>query len=194
MTLKYVTVDEFKTYPSGIKITIGPDKCFVDETAVGLYLEVVESLVEQFIGRSLVYQEYTENFIGNNSDLYFPINKPIDTITSLKEYTLYGNTLTEIELDSYNNTEYSVYYYYEYNNDSKYELVYKAGYSTIPLDFKHAIYMQATRMLERDAAGIISSESYMNQKNAYREPDPSSGLYPEVMMLLRPYKNYIYTQ
>jgi len=199
MVLKYTNIQDFLNYPTmGIKIAVGPDKCFKNNDQVTGFLEAIESRVENYIGTSLIEGTYTERFVGKDyTELFYPIYTPVKQLNSyiIREVSTGEDVTSNFESTYFTTTDRIIYNMYSYSSNYEYELEYEAGVPLAEIDpiFIRAIYLQASYELQRVSAGIIEQESYMNQKNVYRQMCVS-GFYEEIESILESYRTFNHWQ
>lgn len=141
-------------------------------------IDVAQSLVDNYIGRTFCPQTYEEIFTGDDSTTYFTDNKNIlgisgITFLDVRNYASFNsnNVLT----GTLNPTDYKISdsklglirMLSNYNNgllhmrrgfsrDYEYSLIYRAGYETIPNDVKTAMYILVTSLSLAIDTGQIS--------------------------------------
>lgn len=128
-----ITLQEYKDYA---KIT---------QTELDSFLEIMaeeaESIVESYLGRKLVADDYTDYYDGTNSNYLIVDNYPINSITSIYKYE--DGVYQELDLSEYNYRTFGhkiiIDDYIFEEGVGNYKVVYNGGWESLPKDIELAL-------------------------------------------------------
>lgn len=166
----------------------------------GLYLdELINSasqVIEKICHHVLVSADYTEYYDGSDS-MYLRLRQyPVSTFTSLKAWDYQAQKTIQ---DYTNNTDYEVYLDsgiicksgYFSTGIKNYQVIYTAGYTTIPSDLKQACKNLCQYLDNSASRSGIKSESIGRYSVTFSDIGGVTvmGVYvpPEIMTMLQPY-------
>lgn len=151
MAVDLITKAEYKAYASISSTT--------QDTTIDSLIPKVSSLVKSICRRTFVDYVTTNKveYFQESGDTYIPQESPIISVISLEYSSDYGQTYTNL-------TEYTDFAYSRKDDTIKsiganfvdtingYRLTYKAGYATLPEDFKLAVFDLVTYYLRNDSS------------------------------------------
>lgn len=182
MARQYITADEFKDKPLGIALRQ------YSSDQLQSFIEIATEQVETYTERILASTTYTETFVGDGSSTYLTTQYPLISVTSISQTTISTSPVTTTvtpstlvrttETDKYGkiligpSSEIT-----SFSPDSKYTIVYTAGYATLPPAIKHATALFVSELVKPDYGGAqdttpeiipISSQQIADLLSIYR--------------------------
>lgn len=175
----------------------------VEKANVEFLVNSTNDKIVKYINRNLLQTTYTEVLDSSGSDIIFPKEYPINSVTSIKFSSVNSGFATAQALDSdYYGIRDSEHIYLiispNWVGRGKVQLVYNAGYALadIPSDLKYALVLQykMDRKLmnvgEQTADSSIyeSGSSKMGESFSANKTFKDSGFAKEVLQILDTYK------
>lgn len=162
MARKYITAAEFKDKPLGIAL-----RQYSSDQLDSL-IEIATEQVESYCERIFEQTTYTETFVGDGSSTYLTLQYPLSSITSLSQTTIATTPVTTTvtpntivrttETDKFGKVLLGPASEVEiFSPDSKYTIVYTAGYATLPPAIKHATALFVSELVKPDYGGAQDS-------------------------------------
>jgi len=136
---EYCTIEDIEIYLgidiTSIDITNDPSCTNDDYDKYSFLISAVSKEIENICQRVLLAADYTQVLDANGSNSIFLSNYPIQSITSIKYGSPFDSTRSEItEYISYSDTA-QISFAGEFpESPQMFEVVYNAGFSTVPLD------------------------------------------------------------
>lgn len=163
------------------------------DTLFGTLVTYASMIIENYINRKLYSATYTEYYDGNNEIKLFLNQYPISTVTTVKLYDYEQQTVLQTytaneDYISYLNEGY-IYKGSKWTYGHKnFQIVYIAGYSTIPEDIELACNMIVANLFNMPDKSNISAERIGSYSINYLS---EQGLPPQVKSILDNYKRVV---
>lgn len=180
----FVTLDQVKNF-MGMS---GSDST-TDDLIENL-ISRVSVLMETFMGRNILSREYTEVHNGGGVYVLFPKQGNITLVTSIHDsYDWDWDDDALIDSDDYRITDSdyitlkgSVSPFSNYTNNI--QIIYTAGYSSVPLDIAQACITEVSRMYKNKNSVDINSKTLSDGSISFYD----KGLLPITLLTLDKYK------
>ena len=157
----FVTAEEFRAMPLGVSL-----KQFSDEQLDSL-IEVAQANVESLCDRHFASAYYTEEWMGDGTAVYITEEYPVIQVLEMTQID--PSAGTEVDLDvtklvllpheksagilRLNGFDVVTTFDVSY----KYQVYYRAGFTTVPVAIKHATKLWTAELLQPDFAGVNSN-------------------------------------
>lgn len=162
MARQYITATEFKDKPLGIAL-----RQYSTDQLESL-IEIATEQVESFCERVFQQTTYTETFVGDGSTTYLTLQYPLISVTSITQVTIATTPVTTsvtqstlvrtTETDKFGKVLLGPASEIDtFAPDSKYTIVYSAGYATLPPAVKHATALFVSELVKPDYGGAQDS-------------------------------------
>ena len=137
-------------------------------------IDAVSSKFESYCDRKFKSQSHEEYFDGKNSNVIYPNNYPITTVTSVhddSEWLWGSDTLISGTEYRISNDENSIVFKNSSTTLGNYtqnvKLNYTAGYTTVPYDLEHVCIVEVLRTFDNIKNIGVFSKSEVNTSFAY---------------------------
>lgn len=156
MNIDLCTLDDVKLI-LGLSTSVSDMDDFIEDIITSKTVSITN-----YIGfKQILSADYTEYYDGNGSDLLFPYNIPLNTVTEINicsdwvwgSDTTVGSTDYRIVNNSYIILKDTVFT----TGSQNVKLIYNAGYDTIPYDLKMVCIQECSRLYnEKESIGIVT--------------------------------------